>query len=145
METTSERTGNGFVFSANSTTPCEDRTITYAMGSAMEKAGIDARGRSLTFHSFRHFFNTQMVSAGIPGEIVKKTVGHESGEMTDRYFHVDDAALGQVRGVQLSLTRGVSQEEAGAVKEEGRLSLPPSRVFITCLRMCYQCLCTMCR
>ena len=44
METTSERTGNGFVFSANSTTPCEDRTITYAMGSAMEKAGIDARG-----------------------------------------------------------------------------------------------------
>ena len=113
METASGRTGDGFVFSVNGTTPCEDRAITYAMNNAMEKAEIDAKGRNLTFHSFRHFFNTQMVSAGIPGEIVRKTVGHESGEMTGRYFHVDEAALGQVRGVQLTLTRGVSRRRQG--------------------------------
>ena len=46
METASGRTGDGFVFSVNGTTPCEDRAITYAMNSAMEKAGIDARGRA---------------------------------------------------------------------------------------------------
>ena len=95
METAAGRTGDGSVFSVNGTTPCEDRAITYAMGSAMEKAGIDARGRNLTFHSFRHFFSTQMVAAGIPGEIVRKTVGHESSEMTGRYFHAGDAALGR--------------------------------------------------
>ena len=51
-------------------------------------------GRNLTFHSFRNFFNTQMVSSGIPSEVVRKTVGHESGEMTGRYFHAGEAALG---------------------------------------------------
>lgn len=50
------------------------------MDSAKEKAGIDDKGRNLTFHGFRHFLNTQMVSAGI----VRKTVGHESEEMTGR-------------------------------------------------------------
>ena len=44
METAAGRTGDGFVFSINGTTPCEDRAIACAMGSAMEKAGKDARG-----------------------------------------------------------------------------------------------------
>ena len=54
-----------------------------------------------------------MFTLSIPSETGRKTVGHESEEMTGRYFHVDEAALGQVRGVQLSLTRGISRRRQG--------------------------------
>ncbi len=56
--------------------------------------------RKLTFHSLRHFFNTYMLSNGIPEIKVRAIMGHSSGRgsMTDRYAnfrpeHFDDVAI----------------------------------------------------
>ena len=55
--------------------------------------------RKLTFHSLRHFFNTYMLTNGIPEIKVKAIMGHSSGRgsMTERYTnfrpeHFDDVA-----------------------------------------------------
>ena len=44
-------------------------------------------------HSLRHFFATQALSAGIPGEIVKRITGHSSDAMLEGYEHVDAAMI----------------------------------------------------
>ena len=104
------RADDELIFSFNGSVPCEDRKITGPLKEAMAKAGIDIDGRSLTFHSFRHFFNTQIVAAGISGEIVRNVVGHESEDMTDRYLHLGSAELEAVRDVQLDLTRTIRRD-----------------------------------
>jgi len=64
----------------------------------MEKAGIKAdtarprngKGRAvskLSFHSFRHGFNTAMANQGIAQEIRQKLTGHASPEMNNNYTH----------------------------------------------------------
>jgi integrase len=63
----------------------------------MEKAGVEGKltsgGRrvlsSLTFHSFRHTFNSAMANAGIPQEIRQKLTGHSSAEMNRTYTHIE--------------------------------------------------------
>ena len=70
----------------------------------MVKAGIDYEARELSFHSFRHFFNTQVVASGLSGEIVRNIIGHESEEMTDHYLHLNADDLAAVKDIQLKLT-----------------------------------------
>jgi integrase len=65
----------------------------------MEKAGIkgdsarprkDGKGRAiskLSFHSFRHGFNSAMANQGIAQEIRQKLTGHASAEMNKNYTH----------------------------------------------------------
>ena len=45
-------------------------------------------------HSLRHYFATQALAAGIPGEIVKRITGHTSDAMLEGYEHVDAAMIG---------------------------------------------------
>jgi len=71
----------------------------------MEKASIkgDAarprkggKGRSvskLSFHSFRHGFNSAMANQGIPQEIRQLLTGHPSAEMNKNYAHHELAPL----------------------------------------------------
>jgi integrase len=47
------------------------------------------RERNITFHSFRHFFNTEAQALGADGDKLRLTVGHESKEMTDIYTHAE--------------------------------------------------------
>jgi len=53
-------------------------------------------------HSLRHFFATQALSAGIPGEIVKRITGHSSDAMLEGYEH--DAAM--ISGLAAKLGNG---------------------------------------
>lgn len=101
------RVGDELIFSGNGSTPLEDRSITSPMKAIMEKLDIGADGRMLTFHSFRHFFNTQIVAAGISGDIVRNVVGHGSEAMTDRYLHLGAEELGPVKDVQTRLARDI--------------------------------------
>ncbi|MCX7787785.1 MAG: tyrosine-type recombinase/integrase [Spirochaetes bacterium] len=43
--------------------------------------------RNLTFHSLRHTYVSLSRSAGIPGFIIQRIVGHKSLEMTEGYTH----------------------------------------------------------
>ena len=42
---------------------------------------------SLSFHSFRHSFNSAMANAGVSQEIRQKLTGHASAEMNTIYTH----------------------------------------------------------
>ena len=54
-------------------------------------------------HSLRHYFATQALSAGIPGEIVKRITGHSSDAMLEGYEHVDAA---MISGLASKLSNG---------------------------------------
>lgn len=54
----------------------------------------------LTYHSFRHFFNTRLVAAGIDGQQIRAVVGHESEEMTEHYLHLSAQDMESIRAVQ---------------------------------------------
>ena len=110
MQVSSGMGDDELVFSRDGKTPYEDRRFSLPLRKAMAKAGIDYKGRNITFHSFRHFFNTQVVAAGISGDIVRNIVGHESVEMTDRYLHLDSPELDSVRKLQFDLTRGIRRD-----------------------------------
>lgn len=47
------------------------------------------RERNISFHSFRHFFNTEAQALGADGDKLRLTVGHESKAMTDNYTHAE--------------------------------------------------------
>jgi integrase len=51
----------------------------------MIKAGVEANGR--TFHSFRHYFRTQLSRAGVSDEIAMKLGGWTQRTTADRYDH----------------------------------------------------------
>jgi len=54
-------------------------------------------------HSLRHYFATQALSAGIPGEIVKRITGHSSDAMLEGYEHVDAV---MISGLAAKLSNG---------------------------------------
>ena len=65
----------------------------------------DYKERHLSFHSFRHYFNTRLVASGISGEIVRAVIGHESKDMTDNYLHLSDADYKSVSELQNKLMK----------------------------------------
>jgi integrase len=57
---------------------------------ALEKIGISnelRKEKNITFHSYRHLFNTFLLEAGIAPETVRLFTGHSAG-MTARYSHI---------------------------------------------------------
>lgn len=68
--------------------PVYERTVRDALYSTYSEDMKKAKdGRCLTFHSFRHFFNTYLLSNGIKKEKVDFVMGHSSGtgSMTELY------------------------------------------------------------
>ena len=64
---------------------------------ALENIGIskeEQKARFITFHSWRHFANSNLINSGIPKSIVQSVIGHVNDDaMTEHYTHVslDDA------------------------------------------------------
>ena len=92
---------NDLIFTTNGTAPVSGTYINGYLRDAMAKAGIDDSG--LSFHSFRHYFNSRLVGAGVSGELVRAVIGHQSEAMTDRYLHLRSDQLEAVRKVQESI------------------------------------------
>ena len=68
-------------------TPIDNKTILVELYRALKKAGIaDRRDRNITFHSWRHFFNSLMRTR-IPDSKIQKVTGHRTLAMTDHYTH----------------------------------------------------------
>ena len=91
---------SGLVFSYDGERPFHDTVISFRLYERMEELGIDRKAENLSFHSFRHFFNTRLVAAGIAGEKARAVIGHESAEMTEHYLHLDSSDLSEIRAVQ---------------------------------------------
>jgi integrase len=67
-----------------------DKTISGSFYHAMKLIGIDEetrKGRNLSFHSLRHFFNTTM-RGHVSEDDLRATMGHSSSAMTDYYDHL---------------------------------------------------------
>ena len=85
----------GFVFSAtDGDTPLYYKRITAELYQALLKIGIadkERRLRNLSFHSWRHFYNS-LLRGRIPERKLQRLTGHRSLAMTERYSHfkVDD-------------------------------------------------------
>ena len=61
------------------------------------------RERNITFHSWRHFLNSQLLSQGISGEKTRRITGHTTESMTRHYAHFSLADYSDV----LTITEGM--------------------------------------
>lgn len=92
-----------YVFSYTGTTPLTQGTIGDKLKQHMKDCGIDSQFLGLSFHSFRHFFNTQLVANGVEENKILAVVGHSSVKMTQHYLHLEAGDLGQIRAVQTAI------------------------------------------
>lgn len=57
---------------------------------------VDGRKRKVSyasFHSIRHSFVSFTANAGVPLEVVRSMVGHDTANMTRHYYHADETLL----------------------------------------------------
>jgi integrase len=102
-----EVNGDGFVFSEDSgETPVKVDRLRRALDRALERIGIsyeDKLRRNLSFHAWRHFFNTFLRMSNVADSKVQSVTGHRSAKMTDHYTHFDTRQFTEVRNVQAEL------------------------------------------
>jgi integrase len=99
--------GQGYLFSENGgERPIERRRVLRSLYEAFEKIGIsddERRRRNITFHGWRHFFNTTLRLANIADSKVQSVTGHQTQSMTEKYTHYKTAELSEIRRVQEDL------------------------------------------
>jgi integrase len=89
MSLKTETNAASFIFAAKDS-PVDHKTVYKHYYHALANIGIDrnsCRDRNITFHSYRHGFNTMLLEAGLAPETVHLLTGHSAG-MTARYSHV---------------------------------------------------------
>ncbi|OHD70616.1 MAG: hypothetical protein A2W19_03530 [Spirochaetes bacterium RBG_16_49_21] len=80
-------------FSTMADKPVEGSFITDSLYRALQKIGIseqDRQERNITFHSWRHWFNSLLINAKIPLQKIQSLTGHLTAEMTQHYYHADE-------------------------------------------------------
>ena len=102
-----EMNGNGYLFSKDGgETPIQMEMISRHYDRALAKIGINTEERNrrnLSFHAWRHFFNTYMRMNNVSDSKVQSVTGHKSMKMTDHYTHFDTRQFSEVRTVQAEL------------------------------------------
>jgi integrase len=135
--------GDGFLFSSNGgKTPLLRMAVYEAFYAALRNIGIDEaerKQRNISFHGWRHFFNTMLRMANVADSKVKSVTGHKTQGMTEHYTHYDSAQFTEVRQVQEELlplapaakrpTRKAPTKNAtrAASDRRGSKAVPPSR------------------
>jgi integrase len=77
--------------------------------AALEKIGIteqERRERGLTFHSWRHFFNTICLIENIAYSKVQSVTGHKTRKMTENYTHFRIEDFSEISNVQSKIYSG---------------------------------------
>ncbi|MDT4761853.1 tyrosine-type recombinase/integrase [Sphaerochaeta sp. PS] len=70
--------------------PLSSKTIRNGLYQALIAKGISEKERekrNITFHSWRHFLNSQLLSQGVNAEKTRKITGHATASMTEHYSH----------------------------------------------------------
>lgn len=86
-----------FVFSMNNANPVSVSFFNENLHKQQVLCGLD---ESKSMHSFRHFFNSMLVSGGVNGELLRSIIGHQSKAMTDHYLHVEITDMSGISAVQ---------------------------------------------
>jgi integrase len=107
LEELLEANGDGFVFSEDGgKTPVPIYRINRDFDKALERTGIsheEKLKRNLSFHAWRHFFNTLLRTFGVADSKVQSVTGHLSKKMTEHYTHFDTRKFTEVRDAQAEL------------------------------------------
>ena len=85
-----------FIFSVNGKEPFNPATISLVIRNRCKAVGIEGK----TFHGFRAFFNSIMVSKNVNESVVRKVIGHTNVDMTEHYLHMEAGELTMITDVQ---------------------------------------------
>ncbi|MDA3938323.1 MAG: tyrosine-type recombinase/integrase [Spirochaetia bacterium] len=86
--------------------PVSAQALNNALRRAMTEIGIpkdDQVKRNLSFHGWRHFFNTTMRTNNISDSKLQKLTGHKSQAMTDHYTHFKADDFQDVQKIQVKI------------------------------------------
>ena len=123
-----ELNGDEFLFSTDGgKTPISRSQVRDRFRRALGEVGIapvEQSRRGLTFHKWRHFFNTTLRMGNVTDAKVRKLTGHKSEAMTDHYTHFDPRAFGDVKRIQEGIALGTlgdggTGSEAGVAADAG--------------------------
>jgi integrase len=95
--------------------------INRAYEKALENIGIsheERLKRNLSFHAWRHFFNTALRMDNVTDAKVQSVTGHRSKKMTDHYTHFDTRQFTEIREVQTKLLGGKAKKRTGGGKQK---------------------------
>jgi integrase len=116
--------GEGFVFSEDGgKEPITMERINRGFEKALVNIGIDHKQRlerNLSFHAWRHFFNTVLRMNDVTDAKVQSVTGHRSRKMTDHYTHFDTREFTEVREVQTKLLTGKDKVQGAKGKGRGK-------------------------
>jgi len=98
---------NDFVFLGRSRyEPDDSSTVLGFLYRALSKIGIgeeDRENRNVTFHSWRHFFNTMSRKNSVPDSITRRVLGHKTPMMTETYTQLQLQDLEAIQRLQENL------------------------------------------
>jgi integrase len=122
LEDLIRRNGDGFVFSEDGgTMPITMERINRGFEKALGNIGIDHTARlerNLSFHAWRHFFNTVLRMNNVTDAKVQSVTGHRTKKMTDHYTHFDTRQFTEIRDVQTKLLTGKAEKKADGKKQK---------------------------
>jgi integrase len=110
--------GEGYVFvrTPQAKSPIRRDAIAQSLCKALATIGIDEgqrKKRNLTFHGWRHFFNTFLLAANVADAKVMAVTGHVTKKMKEHYTHFDTTKFLEVTEAQKRLMEHQSREKAG--------------------------------
>ncbi len=86
--------------------PMHPTSIWKALRAALNGLGMDTaeiKEKNITFHSWRHYFNTVMRTNNIADSKLQQMTGHKSSKMTDHYTHYGVQDLEEISRVQAKI------------------------------------------
>ena len=87
------QTDADLVFSIEPGRPIKNWSVIDSLVAVLAQVGIspdERKRRHLDFHSWRHFYNSILISGRIPLLKVQSVVGHTSDKMSANYYHAED-------------------------------------------------------
>lgn len=93
----------GYIFRLWNDKPISTRYVRDVLAKRMKDVGVEGK----TFHSFRAFFNTELMSDNVNETVVRSVIGHQSADMTEHYLHLEVGEFAQVRATQNRLLEGM--------------------------------------
>jgi integrase len=117
--------GEGYVFSDDGgVAPIRSELMERQLNTALGRIGIDdatRKERNLTFHAWRHFFNTFLRMANVVDSKVQSVTGHLTQKQTEHYTHFDTRQFAEVREAQtILLSAGEGEAKKNAAKPKAK-------------------------
>ena len=83
--------GDGLVFSLDGVNVITKRALLYHFDRLIKLAGIDRTGRNIVPYSFRHYFITERITAGLSYQQVAEMCGTSVAQIERTYYHLNDS------------------------------------------------------